>query len=184
MRRVPKDMLWIIITLLVLWLVLTNLTDPPASTPLSNVVLASTLVPIGILVWARRALTRAQLAQYPGWTAVVARTTSTQEGLVVAAGYRKMPRATLLYGPSGVQMWGGPEYTVPLFDHPWSAVTAITEATGVGTGFKGPVVRIALADGTVQDVGVQVPKEIQARYPGTSRRGALVADMLAVRAAA
>lgn len=141
MRRVPKDMLWLIMTLLVLWLFLTNLTDPPASTPLSNVVLVSTLIPLGIPIGARRELTKRQIAQYPGWTTVVARTTSTQEGLVVAAGYRKLPRATLLYGPSGVQMWGGPEYTVPLFDDPWSAVAAVTEETGVGTGFKGPVVR-------------------------------------------
>ena len=128
MRRVPKDMIWIIMTLLVIWLVLTNLTDPPASTPLSNVVLVSTLIPLGILIGARRELTKRQLAQYPGWTSVVARTTSTQEQAVIAAGFPKTPRATLLYGPAGVQLWGGPEYTLPLFDHPWSEVTGITEA--------------------------------------------------------
>ena len=179
MRRVPRDMLWLIITLVVIWLVLTNLSRPPTATALSNAVLAATLIPLGILVGARRELTRRQLAQYPGWTSVVARTTSTQEQLVIAAGFPKTPRATLLYGPAGVQLWGGPEYTLPLFDHPWSEVTDITEARGVGIGFTGPVVRIALADGSVQDVGVRVPSSTKA--PGLSARAALVADMLAVR---
>ena len=37
MRRVPKDMLWLIITLLVIGLVLTNLSRPPTATALSAV---------------------------------------------------------------------------------------------------------------------------------------------------